>query len=376
MPLIAADDVLALSALLLTLTFIGFWADNHPFWRKTSGVLWVILIGMLLSNLKIVPFEAPTYGFVFSAVVPAAIPLLLLKANFRKIIRETGKMLVIFLLGSVTVMLGSVVGYLLLNLGPLGAKVAGVYTGGWIGGAVSFVAVAEAVGLTSSDFAAAISASSPVSVLGLMTLCTIPALAFIRRAIPTSFDPVEAVEGDTAEPEAPPPFRPVEIAALLALSLSICAVAEFIARQLDFTNYTIVIVTCLALLVANLFPRQMEKFRTDFDLGMFLMYVFFACIGMTTNALAFIQNALPLFVFGVVILSVHFALMLLAAKLLKIDLAEAVIASAANVVGPAPAAAIASARGWHALVTPGVMCGIFGKSIGTFIGVGITMFLS
>lgn len=376
MPLIAADDVLALSALLLILTFIGFWADNHPFWRKTSGVLWVILGGMLLSNLKVVPFEAPTYGFVFSVVVPAAIPLLLLKANFRKIIRETGKMLVIFLLGSVTVMLGSVVGYLLLNLGPLGAKVAGVYTGGWIGGAVSFVAVAEAVGLTSSDFAAAISASSPVSVLGLMTLVTIPAISVIRRWIPTKFDPVEAVEGSRAEPEAPPPFRPVEIAALLALSLSICAVAEFIARQLNFTNYTIVIVTCLALLVANLFPRQMEKFRTDFDLGMFLMYVFFACIGMTTNALAFIQNALPLFVFGIVILTVHFALMLLAARLLKIDLAEAVIASAANVVGPAPAAAIASARGWHALVTPGVMCGIFGKSIGTFIGVAITMFLS
>ena len=69
MPLIAADDVLALSALLLILTFVGFWADNHPFWRKTSGVLWVILGGMLLSNLKVVPFEAPTYGFVFSVVV-------------------------------------------------------------------------------------------------------------------------------------------------------------------------------------------------------------------------------------------------------------------------------------------------------------------
>ena len=44
--------------------------------------------------------------------------------------------------------------------------------------------------------------------------------------------------------------------------------------------------------------------------------------------------------------------------------------------GPAPAAAIASARGWYPLVTPGVMCAIFGKSIGTFIGVGVTMLLS
>ncbi|HWL47638.1 MAG TPA: DUF819 family protein [Sphingomonadaceae bacterium] len=373
MTLIAADDAMTLSAFLLVLTFIGFWADNHPIAKRTSGVLWIIVGGMLLSNLKVVPFDAPTYGFVFSVIVPAAIPLLLFKANFRKIVRETGKMLLVFLLGSVTIMIGAAIGYLMLNLGPLGAKVAGVYTGGWIGGAVSFVAVADAVELTKTDFAAAISASAPVSVFGLMALVSIPAIGFIRRNIPTRFDPAEA--GDLAIEAEPAPFRSVEVAGLLALSLVICAVSHYLAELIHFTSYTIVIVTCLSLLVANVFPRQMERFRTDFDLGMFLMYVFFACIGMTTDATAFIQSALSLFIFGMAILLIHFALMLLAARLLKIDLAEAVIASAANVVGPAPAAAIASARGWQSLVTPGVMCGIFGKSIGTFIGIGVTMLL-
>lgn len=376
MPLIAADNVTAIAALLLILTFIGFWADGHRVLKRTSGVLWVIVGGMLLSNLKVVPFEAPAYGFVFSVVVPAAIPLFLFKANLRKILRETGKLLLVFLLGSVAVVIGAVVAYLLVDLGPLGAKVAGVYTGGWIGGAVSLVAVADAVELTKGDFAAAISASSPVSVFGLITLLTIPALGFIRRSIPTTFDPDEEAKSAAEADDATPRFRPVEVAALLALSLTICAVAHGIAVRFGIEHFSILIVTILSLAVANLFPRQMERFRADFDLGMLLMYVFFACIGMTTNAFAFIGNALPMFLFGMIVLSVHFVVMLAAARVLKIDLAETVIASAANVVGPAPAAAIASARGWYPLVTPGVMCAIFGKSIGTFIGVGVTMLLS
>lgn len=376
MPLIGADNVAALSALLLILTLIGIWTDNHPVLRRTSGVLWVLGGGMLLSNLYVVPFESPTYGVVFSLVVPAAIPLLLLKADLRKIIRGTGKLLLIFLLGSVTVIIGTLLGFFLLDLGPIGPQVAGVYTGGWIGGTVNFVGVSQAVGLEGAEFAAAISASSPVSVIGLMALIAIPSIAAITRAIPTRFGADEELEDAAAEADDRPAFRPVEIAALLALSLTICAVSQLIAALIDFPSAMILVVTILTLVVANLFPRQMERFRVDFDLGMLLMYVFFASIGMSTNATAFLDNAVTLFLFGLIIIAVHIGLVLLAAKLLRIDLADAIIASAANIVGPVPAAAIATSRGWKSLVTPGIMCGIFGYAIATFIGIGITILLS
>ena len=55
--------------------------------------------------------------------------------------------------------------------------------------------------------------------------------------------------------------------------------------------------------------------------------------------------------------------------------ANAAIASGAALVGPAPTAAIASSKGWRHLITPGIMCGIFGYAIATFIGVSITAFL-
>jgi uncharacterized membrane protein len=102
------------------------------------------------------------------------------------------------------------------------------------------------------------------------------------------------------------------------------------------------------------------------------MYLFFAAVGAGTDAAAFLASAAVLFIYGITIMVVHFAFTLTVAGLLRIDLREIVVASAAALVGPAPTAAIAATRGWHDLVTPGVMCGVFGYVIGTFLGVSLT----
>ena len=131
----------------------------------------------------------------------------------------------------------------------------------------------------------------------------------------------------------------------------------------------------LTILIANLFPRAMEELEGEFELGMILMYIFFAMVGSSTNATAFIGSAMNLFVYGMMIIAIHLLLLLVVARLIKVDLAEAVVASGACLVGPAPTAAIAITQGWRTLVTPGIMCGIFGYVIGTFIGVTVTAFL-
>jgi uncharacterized membrane protein len=77
-----------------------------------------------------------------------------------------------------------------------------------------------------------------------------------------------------------------------------------------------------------------------------------------------------------IIILVHLTIVLVGAKLLKIQLDEAIVASGAALVGPAVTAAIATSKGWKHLVTPGIMCGIFGYVIATFIGVSITALLN
>jgi uncharacterized membrane protein len=375
MTLITADNIFALGAILFGLAWLGFWIDTSPIGRKTSGVVWVLAAGMLLSNLHVIPLASPAYDFVGGTLVPLAIPLLLLKGDLKKIFRESGGVMISFLIASSATVAGVLIGYALLDLGEIGPKVAGVYAGGWIGGAVNFLAVSKAVEMTPTEFSVAISASSVVSMTALMLLIVIPSIRAITRWIPSEIMAESAEIDVKLSDEGAPPIRLTHISGALALSFAICTLAQLLAEQLGMAQYSILFITVLTIAVANIFPAAMHRLEGDFELGMLLMYLFFAAVGAGTDAISFVANAVNLFVYGMIIIFTHLALVLLGARLLRIDLAEAIVASGAALVGPAPTAAIAISKGWKDLVTPGIMCGIFGYVIATFVGVSITAML-
>ena len=93
----------------------------------------------------VIPFAAPTYEVVWSFLVPAAVPLLLLKANLRRIIPETGPMLGAYFLGVAGTLIGAVIGLWILPMGSAGPDLAGILSATYIGGSMNFAAVAEAL---------------------------------------------------------------------------------------------------------------------------------------------------------------------------------------------------------------------------------------
>ncbi len=374
--LIPADNGFAIGAVLVGLAFMGFWLDSHPIGRKTSGMVWILIVAMLLSNFGITPLEAPAYGFVGQYMVSLAIPMLLLKANIGLILRESGKLLIVFTLATIATVAGAIIGFFLLDLGEIGPKVAGVYTGGWVGGAVNFLAVSEVVEMTDSEFTSAISASSVVSITALMVLIALPSIKWVTRHIPTKFeDSMSEEEKQRLRDEDRPQVRLKHLTGVLALSFTICAVANALAQFVKLPHFAILFVTIFTIIIANLFAPLMKKVEGDFEMGMIFMYIFFAMVGSATDATEFLDSAVVLLVYGMLIIAIHIAVVLLVARLLKIDLAEAIVASGAALVGPAATAAIAISRGWRSLITPGIMCGIFGYVIGTFIGVAVTKLL-
>jgi uncharacterized membrane protein len=366
-----------MGTILLGLAYLGFWVDNHPIGKKTSGVVWVLVAAMLLSNIGVIPFSSPAYDFVGAYMVSLAIPLLLFKADIRKIFRESGKVIITFAIASAATVFGAILGFYLMDLGEIGPKVAGVYTGGYVGGAVNFLAVSQVVEMTETEFTSALSASSVVSILALMTLIALPSIRWVTRFVPTSFaDTIPEHEKQELKEANRAKVYLRHLTGALALSFGICAMSAAIAQFIGYPHYTILFVTIFTILIANLFPKAMDALEGEFELGMIFMYIFFAMVGSSTNATAFLGSAMNLFVYGMMIIFIHLAVLLLVARLIKVDLAEAIIASAAALVGPAPTAAIAISQGWRSLVTPGIMCGIFGYVIGTFIGVTVTAFLS
>jgi uncharacterized membrane protein len=271
MSLIPADNILALGAILFGVAWLAFWIDTHPIGKKTSGVIWALGISMLLSNTGIIPFSSPSYDFVGGTLVPLAIPLLLLKGDLRKIFRESGGVMISFCIASSATVAGAIIGFMLLDLGEIGPKVAGVYTGGWVGGAVNFLAVSQAVEMTPQQFSVAISASSVVSVIALMLLIAIPSIKLITRLVPTSFDSSPALALEDEDEQMGPTFRLTHISGALALSFIICALAQYLAEWLDMTQYGILFITVLTIAVANTFPKAMAALEGEFEMGMLLM---------------------------------------------------------------------------------------------------------
>jgi uncharacterized membrane protein len=67
--------------------------------------------------------------------------------------------------------------------------------------------------------------------------------------------------------------------------------------------------------------------------------------------------------------------LLLAGRLFGLTLPELIIASNAAVLGATTAPALAAAKGWSNLVTPGVLVGVLGYALGTLIGTAVYQWL-
>ena len=85
----------------------GFWAEqNTRIGRLLTGIIVAMAVTMLLSNLKVIPFQAPVYDTIFSRILPLSIPLLLFRADLRRALRTGGPTIWAFGIGSAGVVLG------------------------------------------------------------------------------------------------------------------------------------------------------------------------------------------------------------------------------------------------------------------------------
>jgi len=385
MTLIDADNSFGLLTIFLALAAFGFWSERTRIGQILSGVILVILIGLLLSTFRVIPFDAPFYGVIWGYAVPLAIPLLLFRADLKRIIPTAGPMLISFVIAVIGTVVGVIAGFNLIDLGTEGPRIASIIGASWIGGSVNFAATSQSLGMDDQSLLSGMAAADNVgAILFLLVLVALPAQAAVRRILPSAI--IENTADESAELEEDDgeslSLHMVHIAVLLALSALCCFLGYGTAALLGnygtgagidwlagFSNYGILFITIYALIIANLFPERMHSLHGDFQLGMLLMYIFFGVMGAGADILIMIEKALPIFAFVGIMATVHLVIVLTATKLLKIDLAEALIVSNTVALGPAAAAAQAASQRWNSLVTPGVMLGVLGYAVANFIGV-------
>lgn len=379
MTLIGADNDFGLMAVLFLIAGGAFLAEKTRIGSHLTGAVIAILAAIAAANLRLIPHSAPAFDFVFSYFVPVLIPLFLFKANLRRMLFETTRMTMAFLLASAGTILGVIVAVSLLDLSALApgadidpalreAGIAGLFTSTYIGGSVNYAALGEITGLRTdaSFFSAATATDNLFSAVFLGVLALLPGWNWLARRYRPHVE-----SGDAADHDRIQPITATSLTLALAAAIGFVAVGDAVTNAIGIPSLRYAVITSLVVVVATAVPQWMERLHGGFELGIGLAFVFFAAIAAGADLVAMVRIAPLLVVLVVILLSVHLAVLLTAGRFLGLTIPELVTASNAAVLGATTAPALAAARGWNDLVTPGVLVGVLGYALGTFAGTAV-----
>ncbi|MBE5826661.1 MAG: DUF819 family protein [Butyrivibrio sp.] len=392
--LIAADNNWALLSILFLSAFLAIYLEQKYKWAaKLTGAVIALVIAVLLTNFGIIPTAAPVFDdIVWGYAVPLAIPLLLLDANVIKIWRETGKLLMIFLIGAAGTFVGALVGTALLSGLVEGLPgVAAMMTGSYIGGGVNFTAIADAFNVSGGLISAATVADNLNMAVYLMILLAIASSSFFKKHYthPHIDDVEKAGAGKDGTTLAAGYWERhdislKDIAASLAYAVLVVTVSKLIAGFLSgiipdsngfmkmlntFFGSQYVWITNVSMVFASFFEDKAKEMHGAKEVGTWLIYLFYFVIGVPASIVMIIRNAPLLLLFCFILVVFNMAFCFGFGKLLRIDLEDIILASNANIGGPTTAAGMAISMGWTKLVGPCMLVGTFGYVIGTWLGI-------
>ena len=375
-------------AVLIFLAAFLVWLQKYTKWKffdYVPPIVLLYLVTMIMCTLNVWDLKAtkPAYSALKNNILYAMIFLMLLRCDIRKILKLGPKMLGGFFAASVSIGIGFIATYAILH-GVLGAgswKALGALCGSWMGGSGNMIAVQAALDIGEADMAYALVVDSIDYSIWVMFLLWAINLApkFNKwvKADTTTLDEVSRkLEDDAKANDGKITF--VNIIFLLGVSLVISAFGQNIgtaingvAPFLDKATWTVLIIT-LAGLVGAITP--IGKMAGTSELSNVMLYSVVALLASRASFLE-LTDAPFWIIAGFMILAIHGIILVLLAKIFKLDMFTCGVASLANIGGSASAPILAGAYS-GALVPVGVLMALMGYVIGTGGGLIVAHIMS
>lgn len=408
--LVAPDDTWSLMVILCAGVALSIWLEQKYQWAsKISGAIIALIIAMILANIGIIPTSCPLYDdVVWGIVVPMGIPLLLLQCNIKKIWKETGRMLTVFLIGAVGTIVGAFVAYFALRYPYMAAtagdaqglaKVAAMMTGSYIGGGVNFAAMASQYAAGDDLTAAATVADNLLMAAYFFVLIAFAGMKFFRKNF--RHPHIDEVESGTSNRDAAQTQAAAfwsrkdislrDIAFNFAYCIAIVWISKLVAGGIaglvpagsgpmmkfigQFFGSQYVWITTFSVIVATYMDKKVMEMHGSQEIGTYLIYLFLFVIGVPANIYTVVTKSPLLLVLTTIMVVINMLFCFGAAKIFHFDLEDAIIASNANIGGPTTAAGMAISQGWAKLVGPAMLIGTLGYVLGNYAGtlVGIAL---
>lgn len=384
--MIDANNTWVLWSIIVGIATLSIFLENRYRWAaKISGAIIGLVIAATLSNIGVIPVDSPVYDQVWGVVVPLAIPMLLFQCDLKQIWKESGRLVIIFLISSVGTVLGAVIGYFILSQAiPVLNHIAGMMVGSYIGGGVNFVAVSSAFDIPKELISAATVADNLLMVFYFLILLMIPTMGFFKKHFKFAYT-AENQEEEKSTYVKDTIVTVQDIAFVFSISVIIVTISfmlsDVIAKLGDNSIIQLIsnkylILTTLTVSCSTIFAKQFKKISGASEIGTFLIYLFFVVIGIPASISAIVEKSPLLLVFCGIMVFVNMVVTFVGAKMFGFTVEEAILASNANIGGPTTAAAMAISKGWHRFVAPTMLVGTLGYIIGTYVGIFIGQLLN
>ncbi len=391
------NDAVILGLLAIVLGFV-FWSSSREdgFWQKfysyVPALLLCYLIPAIFNSIGLIDSAASgLYPMARDYLLPSALVLLCVALDFRAIVRLGPKAIIMFLTGTVGVMLGALVAFSAMGVihpeTVAGETWRGMTTlaGSWIGGGANQAAMKEVFAVEATLFGQFVAVDVLVASLWMAVLLFLAgrAQAFDRWTgadVSAIDDLKQRIETYQAEHSRIPTLT--DLMLILAVGLGATGLAHLITDPLvawisslpaewNLRNYSLtakffwitVLATTIGLLLSFTRARKLEGVGAS-RVGSVMLYVLVATIGMQMDLGALLERPW-LFLLGLIWIVVHGGLMLVVAKLIRAPLFFMAVGSQANIGGAASAPVVASA--FHPALAPvGVLLAVLGYALGTY----------
>ncbi|WP_373069938.1 DUF819 domain-containing protein [Sulfurimonas sp.] len=303
-----------------------------------------------------------TYKLLKTNLLPAMIFLMLLQVDIRQFFKLGKKLIIAYSLAVFSIGFGFIIMSLVLNFDKEMLGAFGALAGSWMGGTANMVAVGSALGVSDEAFGYALIVDSFNYTFWVAILLFLVGFANIFNKFFGATPSEEVISGIGCACN----LGAKRYWFLIILSLLVSFFSQVIAQNISIINSTttMVITATLVGIIASF--TKLSELNGSSEVATSMLYMLIALIGSRAIFESFTGVGYYVFA-GFMILVMHAIVMVIGAKIFKLDLFSISVASLSNIGGVASAPILAATYN-KSLVGVGVLMAIMGYIIGTFGG--------
>ena len=350
----------ALLFIMVATVALGFWLQRFKVFKTLGPALTVIVMGIVMSNLRIVPTSSPTYDAISGYCVPLSVSICLLSLDLKQM-RKLSKEPIIALASAI-----------------FSVCVAALVFGILFAGSSNLTAIAVGLDASKNTIASANAADYVVGIPTLILMFATPALykssKWLKKLWPYDMSESELLgDGNHEELMTSKEWSIQEIAWLLAIGFGTVWAATSISSMVFGEGFRsagrILLITTFSIILAQV--PAVRKLRGNFDLGLFIAVLFLVTIGFAVDLKQFFGSTFYITLFCFCVIACSILLHLLITRLLKVRF-EYVLLSIVGCISDGPTAAlIASSAQWKILINIGLLMGVLAGALGNYVGIGV-----